>query len=81
MREFCARSVVPGAGIEPARSYLRGIFVPLQLSSRIALIVRGLDFLFTFLIEFERRGSRQVSTLSIAKNSHCLARDCHSLTD
>ncbi len=41
--------VVPEAGVEPARRLLRGIFVPLRLST--PELVCGLDFLFTSEIE------------------------------
>jgi len=43
-----SNSMVPGAGLEPARSYLRGIFLP---TTAFAAAPRGhiwgLDFLFT----------------------------------
>lgn len=60
--------VVPEAGLEPARSCLRGIFILLRLWTPLLLNVCSLDFLFTFSYRNEcfdgMRGSRQVSTLS-----------------
>ena len=39
--------LVPGAGLEPARGFPQGIFVPLQLSPLPArACIRGLDFTF-----------------------------------
>ncbi len=45
--ELPGRPLVPGAGIEPARGFPQGIFVPLQLSLLHAVpCICGLDFTF-----------------------------------
>ena len=50
--------MVPEAGVEPAQSKLRGIFVPLRLSSPSLIeLVRGLDFLFTYLLLWVQVGA------------------------
>jgi len=58
--------MVPGAGIEPARSLSsEGFSYQLQLSLlRTGVRICGLDFLFALLLPGNVGGSRQVSTLS-----------------
>ena len=66
--------MVPGAGLEPARGFPQGIFVPLQLSLLHAsqaspACICGLDFTFAIPRPESARGlgrGRQVSTLSLA---------------
>ena len=56
--------MVPGAGVEPARSFLRGIFIPTTtFVAETTLFFWGLDFLFS-ISQNDLGGSRQVSTLS-----------------
>ncbi len=73
---------MPGAGLEPAWSYLRGIFLPLQLSllrRRTAHLWSGLSLCRT-VREYGLGRSRQVSTLSLTPDTNQgLARDCHRL--
>jgi hypothetical protein len=68
--------VVPGAGLEPARGFPQGIFVPLQLS---LLHARAMHFVVWTLPLPSRQHSisaaglgrgRQVSTLSRAGDGH-----------
>ena len=57
--------LVPGAGIEPARSRLRGIFLPATAFAappRIARRLCGLDFLFVLSPRRRRRGPSSLYT-------------------
>ena len=56
--------MVPGAGIEPARYFYRGIFLPTTALTATHLRICGLDFIFAISSVNDLGRSRQVSTLS-----------------
>ena len=61
LRETEPNAMVPGAGLEPARGFPQGIFVPLQLSLLHArsTCICGLDFTFAIPHALAPRRIRQ----------------------
>lgn len=68
--------LVPGAGVEPARSKLRGIFLPATAYTAAHSRICGLDFTFALRVSPRiRQGPSSLYTFHAA-SPHGLARDC-----